>query len=57
MKKVIIGWICSVIGILIGGVLLCIPSILYFAITLIGISGISYVVLGVLALLMRTGVL
>ena len=57
MKKVVGGWIGSIVSFLIGGFLLCFPQILPFAITLMVISGILFVCLGVLALFMKCGCL
>ena len=57
MKKIIIGWICSIFGILLGGFLLCFPQILPFAIVLTATSGILFISLGVAALFMKEGLL
>jgi hypothetical protein len=57
MKKIIIGWICSIVGILFGGFLLCFPQIIPFAIVLIATSGILFVSLGVVALFIKQGLL
>ena len=54
MKKVVGGWIGSIVGILLGGFLLCFPQIAPFAIVLIIISGILFVSLGVLALFIKS---
>ena len=53
MKKVIGGWIGSIVGFLLGGFLLCFPQIIPFAITLMVMSGILFVSLGVLAVFMK----
>lgn len=53
MKKVVGGWIGSIVGFLLGGFLLCFPQIIPFAITLMVISGILFVSLGVLAVFMK----
>ena len=55
MKKVIGGWIGSIIGFLLGGFLLCFPQIIPFAITLMVVSGIMWVCLGTIALFIKCG--
>ena len=50
LNKVIAGWIISILGVLLGGFLLCLPQIIPFAVVLIVISGILFVFLGILAL-------
>lgn len=57
LKIVIIGWISSIIGSLLGGFLLCFPQIGPFAVTLIVMSGIVFICLGVVALFMKGGAL
>jgi hypothetical protein len=57
MKKIIGGWISSIIGFLLGGFLLCFPQIIPFAITLMVVSGLLWVCLGMLALLIKCGCL
>ena len=49
-KKVIIGWIASIFGVLLGGFLLCFQATVPFAIVLMVMSGILFVCLGALAL-------
>lgn len=53
MKKVIGGWIGSIVGFLLGGFLLCFPQTMPFAITLMGVSGVLFVCLGILALFIK----
>lgn len=53
MKKVVGGWIGSIVGFLVGGFLLCFPQIVPFAITLMVISGVLFISLGVLALFLK----
>ena len=55
MKKVVGGWIGSIVSFLIGGFLLCFPQVLPFAITLMVVSGILFICLGVLALFIKSG--
>ena len=55
MKKMVGGWIGSIVGFLLGGFLLCFPQIIPFAITLLVISGILFICLGVLAVFMHYG--
>lgn len=57
MKKVMSGWIGSIVGFLLGGFLLCFSQILPFAITLMAVSGVLFVCLGVLALFIKSGCL
>ena len=57
MKKVIGGWIGSIVGFLLGGFLLCFPQIVPFAITLMAMSGVLFVCLGVTALFIKCDLL
>jgi hypothetical protein len=57
LKIAIIGWISSIIGILLGGFLLCFPQIAPFAIVLMVTSGIIFVCLGVVAVFMKADLL
>ena len=51
MKKIIFIWLASIIGCLLGGILLCIPDILPFAITLTALSGTLFVFTGLLSII------
>lgn len=53
MKKVLGGWIGSIVGFLLGGFLLCFPQVIPFAITLMAASGVLFVCFGVLALFIK----
>lgn len=55
MKKVIYIWLASIVGLLLGGILLCIPQILPFAIVLTALSGVLFVFTGILAILVLAG--
>ena len=57
MKKVIGGWIGSIVGFLFGGFLLCFPQFVPFAITLMVVSGVLFVCLGITALFIKTDLL
>jgi hypothetical protein len=57
LKKVIMGWIASIFGVLLGGFLLCFQLTIPFAIVLIVMSGILFVCLGALALFINAGCL
>ena len=57
MKKIIYIWLASIVGTLVGGVLLCIPEILPFAITLTALSGVLFVFTGILSILAINGCL
>ncbi len=50
MKGLIIALILSVIFILLGGFILCFPHFIPFAITLIVLGGVDFVVFGILAI-------
>jgi hypothetical protein len=51
MKKIIYIWLASIVGLLLGGFLLCVPQILPFAITLTALSGVLFIFTGILAIL------
>ena len=51
MRKIIFIWLASIVGCLLGGILLCIPEILPFAITLTALSGVLFVFTGLLSIL------
>lgn len=50
MKKAIGGWVASIFGFLLGGFLLCFPQAIPFAIVLMVMSGLLFIILGVLAI-------
>lgn len=50
MKKIFYVWFASIAGILTGGLLLCRPEIIPFAIILIAISAILFLVTGILSI-------
>ena len=53
LKIAIIGWISSIIGVLLGGFLLCFPQVVPFAIVLMVTSGIVFVCLGIVAIFIK----
>ena len=53
LKKVIGGWIGSIVGLLLGGFLLCFQPIVPFAITLMVVSGVLFVCLGITAVFIK----
>lgn len=57
LKIAIIGWISSIIGILLSGFLLSFPQIAPFVIVLMVTSGIIFVCLGTVAVFIKSGLL
>lgn len=57
MKKILYVWFVSILGILLGGLLLCVPQIIPFAITLLVLSGVLFVFTGFLSILEYVGCL
>lgn len=55
MRKIVYGWFASIAGILLGGLLLCFPQIIPFAVVLLVLSGICFVVTGVLSIFAAVG--
>ena len=53
MKGLIIALILSVVFILLGGFVLCFPQFIPFAITLIILGGVGFVVFGILAIAVK----
>ncbi len=50
MKGLLIAVILSIVAILLGGFLLCFPQIIPFAITLIVMGGVGFLIFGALAI-------
>ena len=46
MKNLIIGWLCTIVGILLGGFILCFPQFVPFGATLLAVSAILCIALG-----------
>lgn len=53
MKGLIIAIILSVVAILLGGFILCFPQFIPFAIILIALGGVGFVVFGILAVAVK----
>lgn len=53
MKSLIIAVILSIVAILLGGFLLCFPQISPFAITLIAVGGLGFLIFGILAIAVK----
>ena len=46
MKNLIIAWLCTILGMLLGGFILCFPQFIPFGATLLAVSGILFIGLG-----------
>ena len=50
MKKFIYCWLVSIVGILLGGMLLCFTQVVPFAVTLLGLSSFIFIAVGLFIL-------